>query len=619
MRADAARSLLTLVRFLIDDPARRSLTQRDVAQQVNMALGTVNKYWNDAIEMANDTNHGLWAQLASAPVEATQPDDEDMHSTNPFEGTPDSQGDETTIIAPAKAHDPSAFEVGVCRLFDANKAEGNGWPTATSLSDYIEVKFPRQPIVEVRNFMRERGFEWLPHAGKVWRADPSNHQAQMAANAIHAHVGDRPATVVVEDSATAEPRADPLQGMSVEGVDLSSLQAIVDRAQKYGEVLRETEEQRAVIERVESERDQLQKALDQRAKRIAELEGRIAGGEQLQQELDRVRADYEQLAQQGVHATVDGQPAPTAVNIPTETDRLDAFVKACQRERSGTYVPGRLDTRSGKKGFATVCAERRKPLLLAGPSGCGKTELLQDLNAHVYKSWCQVNFDDGITRAQLICRQAALAGRTYWEFGPLVLSMLAGVPVILDEIDHCDTASQSAMHEAVRTSRLFVPEMNRMIVAKAPWWASATCNAVGDDTGMYHGSIGTAFKDRWAVRKLGYPTAAREAKIIQRHHAIEEKAAASIAQLFHELRRMDGESVSGPFSTRQAVEMAAWIMAMKDAGHDEHKATSEALAACLTDRVTDDEGKVLGEVAQRFLGVDAPTITFEELEGDEDE
>ena len=241
-------------------------------------------------------------------------------------------------------------------------------------------------------------------------------------------------------------------------------------------------------------------------------------------------------------------------------------------------------------------------VLFTGPTGTGKTETAQNLFAHKHGAWAKVSFHMGTKYGSLFAQLQADNGRTYSMLGVIVLSMMSGVPLILDEVDHCDEFVQSMLHEIVERRSVFIPEINKTIHAADGWQCIATCNSLGDDTGAYHGMMGTAFADRFAVWHVGYPDLKTEIRIIDKTIGKKNPKHKIIAKMFKDLRSKVGEELTGPFSLRRSIQIAQDMTEGIDEGLSVADSLEQAAMANLIYRNARDEQKVIAEVYQAHVG-----------------
>jgi len=248
-------------------------------------------------------------------------------------------------------------------------------------------------------------------------------------------------------------------------------------------------------------------------------------------------------------------------------------------------------------------------VLFTGPTGTGKTETAQNLLAYKHGAWAKVSFHMGTKYGSLFAQMQAAEGRTYTMLGVIVLSMITGIPLILDEVDHCDEFVQSMLHEIVERKSVFIPEINKTIHAKEGWQCVATCNSLGDVSGMYHGMMGTAFADRFAVWYVGYPDFKTEVKIIDTATGVKKDGKHKvIANIFKDLRSKVGEELTGPFSLRRSIQIALDMKEGVDAGLPVETALEQAAMANLIYRNNVDEQKVIAEVYQAHTGSELPVF-----------
>ena len=131
---------------------------------------------------------------------------------------------------------------------------------------------------------------------------------------------------------------------------------------------------------------------------------------------------------------------------------------------------------------------------------------------------------------------------------------------------------------------------------------AATANTVGrgDMSSLYTGTrvMNEAFLDRFKyVLKCDYPSKATEKKILINRTGISSDEALKIVDLASRCRAllMDGRIYS-TFSTRKSLALSEAILDFED--------VKTALRVSVIDRVSDEDGIIINEAAQRIWGIE---------------
>lgn len=256
---------------------------------------------------------------------------------------------------------------------------------------------------------------------------------------------------------------------------------------------------------------------------------------------------------------------------------LDSFVQTCGLPLPNAVRWPHWCDPSDRNSPLPFCYRHRKPVFLAGESGTGKTFIAEALSKQEAGRVCSVTFHEKISYNKLFVRETVDNGKVRSVLGPILLSLLTGTPIVLDEIDHADIFVQSLMHEVLDKRRVFIPELAISIVAEDGCRFIATGNSLTDDSGQYHGDVGTALRTRFAAIHVEYPDEQIEAETIVTASGCDKNTGARIAQVFKALRHAVMEQkIAGPISVRESCAAGTMFVQAKQ------------------DKLTDDQALALG-------------------------
>ena len=158
------------------------------------------------------------------------------------------------------------------------------------------------------------------------------------------------------------------------------------------------------------------------------------------------------------------------------------------------------------------------PVFITGLSGNGKTMMIEQVHADLKKELFRVNITIETDEDDLIGHYALVDGRTVWQDGPVVLAMLRGGTLLLDEVD---LASNKIMclQPVLEGNPLLIKKEGRIVRPEPGFTVMATANTKGkgSEDGRFIGTniLNEAFLERFPVTvEQEYPTIAVEKKII---------------------------------------------------------------------------------------------------------
>lgn len=266
-------------------------------------------------------------------------------------------------------------------------------------------------------------------------------------------------------------------------------------------------------------------------------------------------------------------PLPNAVRWPTWCDPTD------------------------KSSPLPFCYRHSKPVFLAGESGTGKTFIAEALCMAEAGRRCAVTFHEKISYNKLFVRETVDGGKVRSVLGPVLLSLLTGTPIVLDEIDHADVFVQSLMHEVLDKRRVFIPELALSIVAEPGCKFIATGNSLTDDSGQYHGDVGTALRTRFAAIHVEYPEESIEADTVITASRCDKKVGELIARVFKALRgAVQEQKLAGPISVRESCAAGTLFVQAKQDKLSDDQALGLGLSLMVVQKRPPQEQLVAAEI-----------------------
>jgi hypothetical protein len=168
----------------------------------------------------------------------------------------------------------------------------------------------------------------------------------------------------------------------------------------------------------------------------------------------------------------------------------------------------------------TLKSEKFFPIFTTGLSGIGKTMFWEQACAELGREYIRVNITTETDEDDLIGGFRLRNGETYFELGPVVVAMIRGAVLLLDEID---LASPKIMclQPILEGKPLTIKKLG-VTISPAPGFnvvATANTKGRGDVKGKFIGTghLNEAFLERFPITiEQDFPPPATEEKILQK-------------------------------------------------------------------------------------------------------
>ena len=242
-------------------------------------------------------------------------------------------------------------------------------------------------------------------------------------------------------------------------------------------------------------------------------------------------------------------------------------------------------------------------VLVHGHTGTGKTSLINQIAARLNYQVVRINFDAGITRAELAGEWIAMNGTMMYLWGQLPYALrMPGTIIILDEWDamspDCGMVLQRPLEKDDRKLVLLelggeVIEMHEdnMIVA------TANTRGLGDDTALY--SSGTRVQNYAQLNRFGMtlqlsylPPEKEKAMLRKRFPDLKEKECEYLVKAIGKVRKAyESNEISVPLSPRDLINWAQKFLYLGD--------PMRAAKVCFLNRMPPEDAATIEQVIQR--------------------
>jgi cobaltochelatase CobS len=262
----------------------------------------------------------------------------------------------------------------------------------------------------------------------------------------------------------------------------------------------------------------------------------------------------------GVKLDEHGKPVLDAAGQPVKRDPMvDGFAERTEYvpEIDPAYVFPIEETK-----IILLGIQQRDNILIVGDTGTGKTTLIEQICARINYQLIKINFDGGITRADLVGEWVVKGREMTFQLGMLPFAMeMPGTVILLDEWDTIQAETSFVLQRPLEkgASKLLILETGGQVISlHADNMFAATANTAGqgDDTGLY--SQGTKVQNYAQINRftmtirLKYMEEKKEIEMLQkRYTTLKPQECAALVKAVNAVRTAysNGE-LSVPLSTR---------------------------------------------------------------------
>jgi len=205
------------------------------------------------------------------------------------------------------------------------------------------------------------------------------------------------------------------------------------------------------------------------------------------------------------------------------------------------------------------------PIYITGPTGNGKSTMVEQICAKNKKPMIRVNLNAMSDEDQLIGSKTLEDGNVKIVYGPVILAMKLGCPLLLDEIDAGSSNSLLCL-QPILEGKPYYFKLNNEIIHPAKGFniiATANTKGKGSDDGRYIGTnlLNEAFLERFAVTfEQEYPSSNTELKIIsklmEQYGCVDEPFAELLVKWADAIRRtFEDGGVDENITTRRMIHV----------------------------------------------------------------
>lgn len=205
------------------------------------------------------------------------------------------------------------------------------------------------------------------------------------------------------------------------------------------------------------------------------------------------------------------------------------------------------------------------PLYITGPTGNGKSTMIEQICAKLKKPMIRVNLNALSDDDQLIGSKTLEDGNVKIVYGPVLLAMKLGCPLLLDEVDAGSSNSLLCL-QPILEGKPYYFKLNNEIIHPTPGFtiiATANTKGKGSDDGRYIGTnlLNEAFLERFAITfEQEYPSATIELKIInklmEQYNCVDQEFAELLVKWADAIRRtFEDGGVDENITTRRMIHV----------------------------------------------------------------
>lgn len=240
-------------------------------------------------------------------------------------------------------------------------------------------------------------------------------------------------------------------------------------------------------------------------------------------------------------------------------------------------------------------------VFLTGHTGSGKSSVVQQACARLNLSFCRINCDNDITRADFIGQWVLKGEEMEFQYGLLPRAMQEGQVLLLDEIDAANPGVAMVLQSILeKDGKLTIPETGESITPHGDFRIFATGNTKGqgDESGLYNGTQpqNGAMLDRFTwVEIVNYPDAPVEKKIIKSVTGVGPDIALNLVKVAAIVRKaFENGDITISMSTRTLINIANKIKMFGD--------IEKAYTVAFINKCDSEDIELVTEAKQRVWG-----------------
>lgn len=223
-------------------------------------------------------------------------------------------------------------------------------------------------------------------------------------------------------------------------------------------------------------------------------------------------------------------------------------------------------------------AKNALPVLLKGPTGCGKTRFVEYMAQCLGRPLYTVACHDDLTASDLVGRHLIGTEGTYWQDGPLTRAVREGAICYLDEVVEARKDTTVVLHPLADHRRILPIERTGELLHAHPNFMLVISYNPGYQNLLK--ALKPSTRQRFVALSFDYPSAEKEAQIIQQESGLSAETAQQLVALGRDLRQLKEQDLEEAASTRLLIYAALLIHSGLSA--------KQACHACLAQALTDD-------------------------------
>ncbi|MFT7688691.1 MAG: nitric oxide reductase NorQ protein [Candidatus Azotimanducaceae bacterium] len=215
--------------------------------------------------------------------------------------------------------------------------------------------------------------------------------------------------------------------------------------------------------------------------------------------------------------------------------------------------------------------EQKLPILLKGPTGCGKTRFVEYMSHRLYRGELSditrrevveplqtVACHEDLSATDLVGRFLLKGDETYWQDGPLSMSVKQGSLCYLDEIVEARKDSTVLIHSLTDHRRILPVEKLGLTLKAHDNFLLVISYNPGYQSVLK--DLKPSTRQRFVAIEFDYPDEEQEAKIIEIESDVSTEIAVNLSRLGARVRRLKNHGFDEGISTRLLVYAAKLIV-----------------------------------------------------------